>query len=127
MNYCLNKKKLRQLILFKVLGSEIEDDELNAMIQGAECWDCCLVAITYLFSTILEKRNKFMNDGVDLIESFYNLENQIFFDIQELDSEFVNCMVRNSSDTDLTLEEQLISLLEKLSDHDYNQTLRYRY
>ena len=68
-----------------------------------------------------------MNDGVDLIESFYNLENQIFFDIQELDSEFVNFMVRNSRDTDLTLEEQLISLLEKLSDHDYNQTLRYRY
>lgn len=125
MHYCLNTEELRQLIDYKANNSEIESDELKCWINHAENWYDKLSAFTYLFSHILEKKAKEDYDCHSLIKLLYQIENHMFFTIQEFDSKFINYMLGNLRETSLSLEDELINLQNKISEYKYRQSLRY--
>lgn len=125
MHHCLSKDELRQLLDLKAENLAIENDELRIRIELADNWQDEVGAHTYLFSQILERRVKDGHDCARLIQKLYALPEVMSIFIQELDSDFVEYMLANIRDRNLSLEEELVELQNRFREHDYGRTLRY--
>jgi len=128
MHHCMNREELRQFIEFKTDQRIVENNALQVLIDGAESWQDELCCLNYLFSQVLERRLKKGNDHQaeqECINMLYQLSEHMSLCIQELDSEFVDYMLKCVRDRSLSLEEELIQIQNKLGEHSYDSTLRY--
>jgi len=124
----MNREELRQFIEFKTDQRIVENSALQVLIDGAESWQDELCCLNYLFSQVLERRLKKGNDHQaeqECINMLYQLSEHMSLYIQELDSEFVDYMLKCVRDRSLSLEEELIQIQNKLGEHSYDSTLRY--
>jgi hypothetical protein len=125
VHYCLNREELKQLLDFKTDSVVLESGLLSNRIANAENWQDELCGITYLFSKILEKRLKDGSDCNYLIDVLYSLEEEMWFHVQECDTNFIEYMLRNIRTIGLSLDEELIELQSKIGNHMYERALRY--
>jgi hypothetical protein len=125
MHYCLNKEQLRQFVDFIADDVNIEDGNLRLLVENAASWQDELGCLTYLFSMILERKGKQGEDCERLIALFYRLAEQMYVDIQEFDYRFIEYLLKNIRNRELSLEEELIEIQNHLSEFRYEHTLRY--
>lgn len=125
MHYCLNKVELRQLIGYMNRSNDIDDDYLRILIANAANWQderCC---INYTFSIILDRMVRNGMEGYDLIKILYEIDENMFFLIQEIDHNFIDFMIKNIRNPGLSLEDELIMLQNSIGDHRYESAVRY--
>lgn len=126
MHYCMNKEELRQFLDYQANHHEVSSsEELRGWIDRAENWEGELGCLVYLFAEVLEKQAKLGENCQPLIEKLYQLPEQMYFSIQEFDSDFVEYLLRNTREPGLSLEEELVRLQNSLRERRYDKTLRY--
>lgn len=126
MSYCMNKDELRNLITYKLDNVEIDNEEFAIRLENAADWQEELYAVVYLFTHILEKKKQDGEDYIRAIEKLYELETEMFLRIQQCDVEFVDYMLRDLRQRQLTLEEEVIRIQGNLASRQYG-TLRIRH
>jgi len=125
MHHCLSKIELQKVTDHKLANIEFHDHSIKILLEKAENWEISLGFLTYFYSMIIEKK---LNDGegiVDLIDKFYLLENSLYVIIQEFDNNFVDHLIRNIREKELTLEDELIRLQTNLAEYNYDKSLRF--
>jgi hypothetical protein len=125
VHLCLNSQELEQLIDFRTFNSTIEDAYLSECVDQSENWQLELDALTYLFSHVLHRKAKGGWHCPSLISLFYQLQDQMFFYIQECDFYFIEYILRNTRRKELSLEEELVDFQDRLREHRYERNLRY--
>lgn len=125
MHYCLNKVELRQLIGYMNRSNDIDDDYLRILIDNAENWQDELCCLNYIFSIILDRMVRNGMEGYDLIKILYEIDENMFFLIQEIDHNFIDFMIKNIRNPGLSLEDELIMLQNSIGDHRYESAVRY--
>ncbi len=127
MQYCLNVDELNQLIESHRGAVEITDKALLMQLENARQWQTELVCLSFLFARLLE-RKKNRNVAPDqMIRSLFSLKEEMYLYIQECGAEFVEYMLSYKSFSDLgdSLEDILIDIQNRMSEHRYERTLRY--
>ena len=61
----------------------------------------------------------------ELISLYYNLENLIWFRVQNFDEDFIENLLRNLTNDELDLEEELIDCQNRQREFRYARNLRY--
>jgi hypothetical protein len=122
--HCLSKGELEQLIDLLNSSSPVDDEYLSILIDDAKNWQEELGMLTYFVSQIIENK-KASCDCIQLIDLIYKIEEQIFVKLQECDSEYIDYMLKNVCDSHLSLEEELVDIQNRLSEYNYERTLRY--
>jgi hypothetical protein len=124
MYYCLNKDELGNLIQYKANDAEIENESLRSRIDDSECWRGRLGSLTYLFSQILERPSKEGEDCLRLITILYGLPDSMEFALHECGSGFVDFMLSNIRNRELSLEEDLVEVQTHRGRYEYGTTIR---
>jgi hypothetical protein len=121
MHYCLNKEQLRQFVDFIANDLSIDDENLRLLVENAANWQDELGCLTYLFAMILERKGKQGEDCERLIGLFYRLTEQMYVDIQEFDYRFIEELLRNIRNKELSLEEELIEIQNHISEYRFKR------
>ena len=124
MAYCCSRQQLKQLIEYKFAGKEIDCDKFGQLVNLAEDYQDELHGLSYLVSIIIEKYIKKGVNHIEPLNTFYELENMMFFGIQECDRNFISYLMINNKDHSLSLEESLINIQNSYCEHDYESCLR---
>jgi hypothetical protein len=126
MHHCLNKEELKIVIEYKngKIGL-IDDEQLRIWLEGAESWQDEVCCLNYIFSQIIDREHQRGTNCNELIELLYKLGEEMFFTIQEIDYKYISELLRNVRRIELTLEEELILLQNKIGEHQYEHVIRY--
>ena len=125
--YCLNKEELSYFIETELRNSipKDPDDDIDALLESWHIWDTELICLATVFSQYLEKKLK-TNDNVSkmLKEIFALPENKsgLYLNVEGFGEEFVRFFLDNPRNLQLTIEEDLGYLREKLGNYDYKKT-----
>jgi hypothetical protein len=125
MKSCLSQQELANLLEYKMEGCIIDEESLASRIALAESWTEPIGAITYLLARITESQGTKGYDCNPIIDCFYNMVDSMYFKIQELDPNFISCLVQTLRDSANTLEEELVDLQDKILNHNYAHIIRY--
>jgi hypothetical protein len=125
MNPCLTQGELAGLLDYKLRNNPIEEEILASRVALAENWTESLGAFTYLLSRILESRADEGIDCIEIVNCFYNLPDNMYLFIQELDFDFVSCMVRLVRNPALSIEDEIIQIQEEINNHYYVRLICY--
>ena len=124
MHYCCNKSELQQLLENECVGKQIESEYLNTVVNCCQNWEATLHGISYFLTQIIEKKMKNEEDCGDLINAFYSVEDQMDFVVQEFDEAFIDYLVRNTRDKNLSLEDEVIQVIGFMCEYKYDRTVR---
>jgi len=126
MHYCLNREQLQQLLDLKMAGTPVEDAALRCMIDGAENWQDEVGVHNYLVCLILCSRLRAGRECQRLVERLYELPDEMYLYIQELESGFVEYVLKNLRSTSrCSIEDDLVELQLAWRDYRYDATIRY--
>jgi len=119
-HYCLNRDQIFQVIQNLIESETINDENnLSILLEMAQYWHLELISINYLLSQILERCNKQGKDSVFILNEYYGLQNNLWLNIEEYNEAFINYLMRNLRDKNLSLEEDLIQIQEKYREYEY--------
>jgi len=129
MGKCLTKDEAQKLIDLCANTYELEEEDslLWIAIENSRNWGYELTLLTYLLSKILERKKSRGENCMSLLNLAYNLQDNMWLSIQELDVRFIEYMVRSERKPMLSLEERLIELQDDLDEHIYGERFRPRY
>lgn len=89
-NYCLDRDEIIKLIEHKIQAHQI-DDELRGYIERAELyWDINLISSNCFLSIILEQKIRRNDCKKEFLDSFYELQDEMSFSIEELKPDFID-------------------------------------
>ena len=95
---------------FKLLDSRYE--ELNGIIDYSKStWEIEVVSNNYFVARSIDRLSKRGNFG-RVIAKYYELENLMHLTINELDSSFVEQLMRSVVDDQLSLDQNIINLIK---------------
>lgn len=127
MHHCLSRDELRELLDARHSGKEIDNELLKVWVESAECWMDELAGLNYFLSQILERKNAAGEDCGQIIDLFFQLEDQMALVLQPFDFRFVDYMLRRVRNRNISLEEELIALQDDVGDYRYDRALRFRH
>lgn len=110
MNHrCLSRDEYKIVIDYLLYSQCIESEELNELIQSAtDYWDVNIIGSNYFLSIILEQIIKCKTINKDIIHEVYELENKMYFTIDEMDYKFIDELFKyHLPNNRNTLTEQL--------------------
>jgi len=126
MIYCLNSNELLLLLEYKIKDRTIDSESLSQLVDNSYNWQDEISVHTYLYCRLAE-RLKYTVDSNEMIDTFYNLPEEMYLIIQELNAQFIRYMLEGIRRKDMSIEEELVELQRSLRNHDYSRALRYRY
>lgn len=95
-SYCLNNKEYSEFLSLFFHNEEILDDGFREKIERATIyWDLNLIGSNCFLSMIFEKIMKRERVTVDDIEKIYDLTNNCYFTIDQLEIELIDDLFRN--------------------------------
>lgn len=121
VKYCLKCAEIARFLAVEILGNDLYDDEaeLRDLLDMARVWGVELICLTNLLSITLDGHQKGKIDTQRLLDEFYSLPGttgiNLIFD--ELDHNFVDHMLQFNCPDDLSLEEKLCHIRQKMSDN----------
>lgn len=125
-NYCLSTEEIVQILRWQENCNTFDDDSsFAAEIQESSCWDSKITCITLLLSRILEQGEKTSVVKKDIIEKIYTMDQILYFEIQEGDYRFIEFLLSHLRNPEQSLENDLITLQNNLSEYNYANSLRY--
>lgn len=97
---CLSRYEYRCLIYQLISGYQLEEEleeELKNIIDRAQnYWDVNIIGINYFLSIIAEQVMKKANIDKEFISQIYDLRNQLYFTIDELDYKLIEELFINN-------------------------------
>ena len=124
-HYCMRRDETVLFLHAEAGQTQIEDGPLGDLVDAARNWEIELSCLTYLFSMILDMDYDGDDDRRATTDLLYRQEERMSFVVQELGTDFIDCLLRNLRDPALSLEDALIDCQNRLGEHDYDKTLRY--
>ncbi len=126
MNFhCLSKNDLESFLNNILHGAEIEDNILNILVENCRTYEGYLTGLTYFVAQIVDRRLKKSIHTSMFVSEVYQLQNHVAFEVQEFDNDFVDFLLRNKREKSLNLEEELIDIQNRISDHQYVKNFRF--
>ena len=123
MSCCLNRDELTQVMLCLVEGTTLEESGVQLIDESGTCEEE-VVGLTYLLVQILVRLKRQGQEVERAISDFFDLPNKMWFSIEEFGVDFIECMLVNTRDQRLTLEDDIIEIATKMRRHQYGHTLR---
>lgn len=124
---CINRQELYYLLELKrkKIGRSKLDAEIFYKFEEAENWELQLDIINYFVAQLLERKHK-VETKLELVELIYRLHsnNELWIEIEEFDFNFIDYLMSHIRDKALNLEENIIDLKDKYTNHDYRQIIR---
>jgi len=124
-SYCLNVDETAQILKWRERGTPVACEELSLEIEEARCWTTRIVCIALFFARVLEREATTIDTQKSRIEMLYAIEDELCFEVQEGDDQFIEYLLRHLRNPGDSLEAALIELQTGLSNHRYEKTLRY--
>jgi hypothetical protein len=111
MHFTLSKNEYREIMVVKYLEAKKFDEEfiyLNDSMEDCTYWAMKISGLNHLLSIILEQFEKKSIPTKPAIDFVYQMHENLNFEIQEGDIQFVESLFDNDLNTSITLEEELI-------------------
>lgn len=138
-HHCLSRNDYQSLIHQLITENRREGDLegcLTTVLERAKnYWDINVVGVNYFLSIIIEQVMKKSNIDKEFIARVYNLKNEMYFTIDELDHKFINELFINNlpearncytvllDEARKSKNQKLISELEKLKSESFEEDL----
>lgn len=96
---CLCREEYKSL-LYKILYNRDIEDELTDFIthiidRAGQDWDINIIGVNYFLTIILEQLLKREDIQVELIKEIYELQDKMFFTIEEMNYNFIEELFQN--------------------------------
>ena len=124
-NYCLNVDEIAKILRWRECGEPVAYEKLSVEIEEAQCWTTRIICIALFFARVLERKETAIDAKKSSIEMLYAMQDELCFEIQEGDEQFIEYLLRHLRNPDESLEATLIELQNGLSEYRYEKTLRY--
>ena len=124
-SYCLNVEETAQILIWREDSASFAGKELSQEIEEAQCWTTLIVCITLFFARVLERGDITIEEQKRKMERLYAMEDELCFEIQEGDDQFIEYLLRHLRNPGDKLDSALIELQNGLSDFSYEKALRY--
>ncbi len=124
-SYCMNVEETDQILKWRESRVPLAYKELSLEIEEAQCWTTRIVCIALFFARVLERGKTTIDEQKRRIEALYTMEDELCFEIQEGDDQFIEYLLRHLRNPDDSLESALIELQNGLSNYRYEKALRY--
>lgn len=128
MHYCLSIDELDEFVDAELDNRPIHVD-LKHRRELAADWQDGLHCMGYFLAQVLERRKKrdsnFCAVSQEYIDQVYDLQNSMYFIVQEFDSEYIDLLLHSLRSASMSLEEELISKQDLYVSHEYASTFRY--
>lgn len=123
-SYCLSKNEYLQLIYWELFSEDIDVDidveNLKKIIEDSSTyWDKQILGLNYFLSILTEnliKKGKFDSQLFDIV---YNLKNQMYFEVEEFDYNFIEDLVLTKE----PIHTRKLSLIRSQAIRDNNEEL----
>lgn len=121
----LNKNETSEFVDIFFLKKEIKGSKITELISDAKYWQLEINLLSYFASIVLEKKRKIHEDSDGIINSLYAIsQDDVSISFNEIDTDFIDFMLRHIRHNDETLEETLVNISQKMSEYDYSRTIR---
>jgi hypothetical protein len=117
----LNKKETQELVFYKHVSQPLQCEELKAIVENCERWDTQITVLSFFLSQVLE--NILATDRLDVINTLYTLDENMFININEINYKFIEYML-NHVNVYGDIEAFLVILSEKFESYEYDKSLR---
>lgn len=121
---CLTVDELEELITAGSTAADQEGSPLSSLAKLSEDWEVELIGATYFLTQVVLRRASSDQRWHDLLEAFESLTDRMWFTIEQMDVDFVDFILRNRRESELTLQENLIRCIESMRDYRYEKTVR---
>ncbi|WP_417386018.1 hypothetical protein [Gimesia sp.] len=122
MGRCLLKEELSEFI------SEVSSGNLKAdsWASRSSSWELEIVGLNYILIQILLSMGHDTTARNQVIVDYFNLicSSSCWFTEEEFNSQFIGLLLSQIRDRSQTLEEEIVELREKISDHKYDRAIR---
>lgn len=138
-HHCLSRNDYQFLVHQLIIENRREGDLegcLTTVIERAKnYWDINVVGVNYFLSIIIEQIMKKSNIDKEFIARVYNLKNEMYFTIDELDYKFINELFTNNlpdarnhyivllEEAERSRNQKLILELERLKSESFEEDL----
>ncbi|MEM9886512.1 MAG: hypothetical protein AAF849_11525 [Bacteroidota bacterium] len=95
--------------LNKIYNDDIDEELIKQLLSQSETWETELVGVNYILSIILERLLKKEVELESILDQVYNLQERIYFQIQEIDYSFIKKLYMG----DLPLEKSYQDIIEE--------------
>jgi hypothetical protein len=127
MNYqCLSRLDLEEFLSSILDGTE-PNSVLRLLMDNCITYQGYLIGLTYFLAQLIDRRVRKNLSLEHWLENVFSIPDRMAFELQEIDVDFVDYLVRNRREKSLTLEENLIDIQNRFSAHQYGETFRFRY
>lgn len=123
--YVLERQNLDKFIEYSFTNQPSDNPELNLIVENSESYICEAHSNCYFLAKNIHQK---VNKGMDLssyISRVYNIMNEKNFFLEEIDSKFVNYILRHESNTEIELDMHLSELHEDYLNKNYGKQVCY--
>lgn len=106
--HCLTRKEYKQILDKECRKVSYDDEYVEKLLEDCKGWDVQLIGINHQLSIILEQ---YMKRGIvckRVIDFVYSLEEEAYFHVEEMNSDFITRLYINHLPRTYSLEECLI-------------------
>lgn len=138
-HHCLSRNDyqflVHQLIIENRRKGDLEGCLTTVIERAKNYWDINVVGVNYFLSIIIEQIMKKSNIDKEFIARVYNLKNEMYFTIDELDYKFINELFTNNlpdarnhyivllEEAERSRNQKLILELERLKSESFEEDL----
>lgn len=118
--HCLSPSEVKSLLLY-LDGMDDPEKTLLFIIDAAYKWQLHVICFSLFAARYLNLSDR----GLERLKQIYLASEESAIGISEGGVDFVEYLLRSERNPDETLDEALVTILQRLSAHDYTRTLRY--
>jgi hypothetical protein len=119
-----NKELTHAFIECTCLNENANLKKIENELNDSKSWQRNLHVVAYFIAIVLEKKKKEGKNVEQAITDLYSLPDNMFLKVQELDSSFIDFMLRHVNPEIDNLESAIVQLHERWIDHDYSRNIR---
>jgi hypothetical protein len=124
-NYCLNVDEIDQILQWYDDRETGICKKLAGELDEALCWNSKIICLALFVARLLNRGQMSINEHKIIIDKIHKIGEQLYFEIQEVDYNYVDYLLRHIRDSNDSLEETLIKIQDRLSSYHYEKDLRY--
>jgi len=121
--YCLSREELARFLEIVVFGTanfQTEEEQIRLLIEEWESWNLELVCLATLLSQSHDKQQNQDVDVYNILKRIYTLSDEkgLFF-VEEIDERFIEYMLQDIRNDNLSIEDNLVEIWRNLSERKY--------
>lgn len=119
--YVLDRENLDKYIEYALTNKPSDNKELNLISENSGNYLCEAHSNSYFLAKNIHQKVNRGDNLSNYIPSVYNIMNEKNFFLEEIDSNFINFILRHYSNTEIELDMQLGELHEDYLNNSYGK------